>query len=167
MQEIVSSILPNNVNEEIIKLLKITEGWYFGYDDKTQNSQIEKDEGLALRTFGNNCVANNNTQTLNMFAHIVTSIVCNKLNINFKGLKRVNYNFYHSLSEGKQHIDSEHPKCVSILYNLNTNDGTTEIENQRFVSNASEAIVFDSDKVHKGNGPTKGLRYNLNIIIYT
>jgi|TARA_X000001036_G_scaffold439227_1_gene489573 hypothetical protein len=167
MQEIVSSILPQNINQEIIKLLKMTEGWYFGFDDKTQNSEIETDEGLALRTFGNNCVTNNNTKTLNMFAYIIASIVSNKLNINFKGLKRVNYNFYHSFSEGKQHIDSEHPKCVSILYNLNTNDGTTEIGNEKFISNASEAVVFDSNKLHKGTGPTKGLRYNLNIIIYT
>jgi hypothetical protein len=167
MQEVVSSILPENINKDIIQLLKQTEGWYFGFDEKIRNSFLNEDEGLALRTFGDNCIVNKNTQSLNMFAHIVASIVCSKLKVEFKGLKRVNYNFYHPLSKGKLHIDSEHPNCVSILYNLNTNDGTTEIDNSQFVSKASEAIVFDSNKVHRGTGPTKGLRYNLNIIIYT
>ena len=167
MLEIVSNILPSNINKEIINLLKCTEGWYFGYDEKIKNNELDKDEGLALRTLGNNAIVNNNTQSLNMFAYIVASLITKKLNINFNGLKRVNYNFYHSQSFGKLHVDSETEKCVSILYNLNTNDGYTEIENKKYESNESEAIVFDSKKYHKGIGPTKGLRYNLNIIIQT
>jgi hypothetical protein len=167
MSKIVKNIFPSNVNTEIIKLLKSTEGWYFGYDKKQISFSIAEDEGLALRTFPEQQNIHSNFQTLNMFAYSVASIVCDKLNINLKGLKRVNYNFYHSLSKGNTHIDSETDKCVSILYNLNTNDGYTQIEENKFNSNESEAIVFNSNIKHKGVGPTKGLRYNINIIIYT
>tara|TARA_R110000772_G_scaffold257832_2_gene374802 strand:+ start:86 stop:589 length:504 start_codon:yes stop_codon:yes gene_type:complete len=167
MSKIVKNIFPSNVNKEIIRLLKSTEGWYFGYDEKQISFSIAEDEGLALRTFPEQKNNQHNFQTLNMFAYNVASIVCDKLKITLKGLKRVNYNFYHSLSKGNTHIDSETDKCVSILYNLNTNDGYTQVEENKFNSNESEAIVFNSNTKHKGVGPTKGLRYNINIIIYT
>jgi len=51
MSKIVKNIFPSNVNTEIIKLLKSTEGWYFGYDKKQISFSIAEDEGLALRTF--------------------------------------------------------------------------------------------------------------------
>ena len=76
----------------------------------------------------------------------------------------MNYNFYHPLSFGKEHIDYDNNKFYTILYNLNTNDGYTSIENKKFKSNESEALVFNSNKVHYGSGPTEGLRYNLNIV---
>ena len=50
------------------------------------------------------------------------------------------------------------------VYNLNTNDGYTKIEDNKYESNESEALVFKSNKMHFGCGPTKGLRYNLNIV---
>ena len=77
----------------------------------------------------------------------------------------VNYNFYHTKSAGSEHVDSETPNCVSILYNFNTNDGYTEILNEKYKSNESEAILFNSNLLHKGIGDEKNLRYNLNILI--
>ena len=37
------------------------------------------------------------------------------------------------------------PQTVSILYNFNTNDGYTEILNEKYKSNESEAILFNSN----------------------
>ena len=54
---------------------------------------------------------------------MVVELVTKQLKIPYKSIKRVNYNFYHTLSEGDYHIDTNTPKCVSILYNLNKNNG--------------------------------------------
>ena len=98
------------------------------------------------------------------WSFIITSKISEQLSLNFNKLQRVNYNFYHPLSKGKPHIDYDNNKFYTILYNLNTNDGYTSIENKKYKSNESEALVFNSNKVHYGSGPTEGLRYNLNIV---
>ena len=37
--------------------------------------------------------------------------------------------------------------------------------NEKYKSNESEAILFNSNLLHKGIGDEKNLRYNLNILI--
>ena len=165
MIKVIKNILPPKVNKEILTLLKSTSGWYFGNDKSDKDFLLHEDEGLALRTFGGNKVDHQNFLPLNLFAHIVSSIVCEKLNFNLKEIHRVNYNFYHGASKGNLHIDSDKDSFYSILYNLNTNDGYTKINGKKFFSNESEAIFFKSNIPHFGNRPSKGLRYNLNIII--
>jgi hypothetical protein len=160
----ISNIIPHNVNKEIIKILQNTRGWYFGYDEKNQEDDLQQDQGLALQTFNEDADVLISQQTLNMFAFIIANKICDNLSITFNKLQRVNYNFYHPLSIGKAHIDYSNNKFYTILYNLNTNDGYTSIENKKFKSNESEALVFNSNKIHFGCGPTKGLRYNLNIV---
>ena len=160
----ITNIIPSKVNKEIIKILQNTPGWYFGYDEKDQDDSLEKDQGLALQTFNEDADVIISHQTLNMFAFIIANKVCDELSITFNKLHRVNYNFYHPLSFGKEHIDYEDNRFYTILYNLNTNDGYTSIENKKFKSNESEALLFNSNKMHYGSGPTEGLRYNLNIV---
>jgi len=167
MVRIVKDIYSKKVNNQILQLLKITPGWYFGYDDKELN--FNKDQGLALRTFDDKLKIDQlkNFDMLNLFAFTVADIVCMRISQPFKGLKRVNYNFYHTLSKGSNHVDSTTPGCVSILYNLNKNDGYLEIDDKKYISEDSVAYVFDSAKQHRGVGSTNELRYNLNIIIHT
>ncbi len=160
----ISNIFPSKVNKKIIKILQNTPGWYFGYDEKEHDKNFEEDQGLALQTFNEDVTEHPNYQTLNMFAFIIANKICDELSINFNRLKRVNYNFYHPVSKGHPHIDYDNNKFYTILYNLNTNDGYTKIEDNKFISNESEALVFNSNKIHFGCGPTKGLRYNLNIV---
>ena len=160
----ITNIIPSKVNKEIIKILQNTPGWYFGYDEKDQDDSLEKDQGLALQTFNEDADVIISHQTLNMFAFIIANKICDELSITFNKLHRVNYNFYHPLSFGKEHIDYEDNRFYTILYNLNTNDGYTSIENKKFKSNESEALLFNSNKMHYGSGPTEGLRYNLNIV---
>ena len=52
MVRIVKDIYSKKVNNQIIELLKVTPGWYFGYDDK--QFDFNRDQGLALRTFDKN-----------------------------------------------------------------------------------------------------------------
>ncbi len=162
--EIIKNIFPSKVNQEIIKILQNTPGWYFGYDENDKENSLQRDEGLALQTFNQDGNVIINQQALNIFAFIIANKICDELSITFNKLQRVNYNFYHPLSMGKPHIDYSDNKFYTILYNLNTNDGYTSIENNKFKSNESEALVFKSNKIHFGCGPTKGLRYNLNIV---
>ena len=162
--EIIKNIFPSKVNMEIIKILQLTPGWYFGYDKDSENNSLNIDEGLALQTFNEDADVLISQQALNMFAFIITSKISDQLSLNFNKLQRVNYNFYHPLSKGKPHIDYDNNKFYTILYNLNTNDGYTKIEDDKYKSNESEALVFNSNKIHFGCGPTKGLRYNLNIV---
>ena len=160
----ISNIFPSNVNKEIIKILQNTQGWYFGYDEKEQEDYLKKDQGLSLQTLNENLILQPNYQRLNMFAFIITSKICDELSITFNHLRRVNFNFYHPLSAGKPHVDYSNNKFYTILYNLNTNNCYTKIEDNKFESNESEALVFNSNKIHFGCGPTEGLRYNLNIV---
>ena len=93
MVRIVKDIYSKKVNNQILELLKITPGWYFGYDDKELN--FNKDQGLALRTFDDKLKIDQlkNFDMLNLFAFTVADIVCMRISQPFKGLKRVNYNF--------------------------------------------------------------------------
>ena len=171
MPKIISNILPKKLNKEIIKILTNTKGWYFGNDTNLPlHIRLEegKDQGLSLVTFDeklNNIIPQKNFDLLNMCANFIAHIVCDRENITKWSIKRVNYNFYHTKSKGSEHVDSETPNCVSILYNFNTNDGYTEILNEKYKSNESEAILFNSNLLHKGIGDEKNLRYNLNILI--
>jgi|TARA_R110000796_G_scaffold134740_2_gene250557 hypothetical protein len=160
----IKKILPSKVNKEIVKILQNTPGWYFGYDEKEEDNNFNKDQGLALQTFNEEVIAHPNYQTLNMFAFIIANKICDELSMTFNKLQRVNYNFYHPLSIGKPHTDYSNDNFYSILYNLNTNDGYTKIQEEKFISNESEALLFKSNQIHFGCGPTNGLRYNLNII---
>ena len=164
MLSIIKNIFPSKVNKEIIKILQNTPGWYFGFDENEQEESFHIDQGLVLQTFNEDAYIKTDQQTLNMFAFIIANKVCDELSLTFDKLKRVNYNYYHPLSVGKPHIDYSDNKFYSVLYNLNTNDGYTKIEDDKYESNESEALVFKSNKMHFGCGPTKGLRYNLNIV---
>lgn len=167
MVKIVKDLFIESINNQIIKILKQSEGWYFGYDSTKRINY--NDQGLALRTFNDekNPKLYDKYQSLNLFAFMVVELVTKQLKIPYKSIKRVNYNFYHTLSEGDYHIDTNTPKCVSILYNLNKNNGYTEINGQKYLSDQSVAYVFDSDTKHRGVGSKTELRYNLNIILQT
>lgn len=41
MVKIVENIFNTNVNKQIINILKTTQGWYFGYDSKEINFDID------------------------------------------------------------------------------------------------------------------------------
>ena len=82
----VTNIFPSKINQEIIKILQNTRGWYFGYDEKNQDDSFEKDQGLALQTFNENADVFISHQTLNMFAFIIANKICDELSITFNKL---------------------------------------------------------------------------------
>lgn len=173
MPKIINNILPLKLNKEIINILVNTKGWYFGNDKNLPLENILEsgmDQGLSLVTFDDkipDLVQYKNFDMLNMCANFVAHIVCERQNIAKWSIKRVNYNFYHTRSKGTEHVDSQTPNCVSILYNFNNNEGYTEILNTKYKSNESEAILFNSNQIHKGIGDKNNLRYNLNLILHT
>ena len=75
MVKIVKDIFIESINNQIIKILKQSEGWYFGYDSMKRENY--DDQGLALRTFSDekNPKLYDQYQSLNLFAFIVTKFV--------------------------------------------------------------------------------------------
>jgi hypothetical protein len=86
-------------------------------------------------------------------------------------LERLYWNLYSRTSECTFHIDvsSTEKNYASIVYNLHDNDGGTEIKNHGFYqSQEREAIIFPSNILHKGVGPTNNKwRLSLNIVVKT
>ena len=57
--EIIKNIFPSKVNQEIIKILQNTPGWYFGYDEKVyKNRQLLVDIGTSMRAIDPNVWVN-------------------------------------------------------------------------------------------------------------
>tara|TARA_R110000765_G_scaffold371351_1_gene461571 strand:+ start:243 stop:773 length:531 start_codon:yes stop_codon:yes gene_type:complete len=171
MPKVIQNILPSILNKKIINILINTKGWYFGNDKNNflnAAHSMEADQGMVLVTHDENLKIekNENFNLLNICGEFIARLTLDKAQMDQKwAVKRVNWNFYHTKSKGKEHIDSETPGCVSILYNLNTNNGCTIINNKGFKSNESESIIFSSNKLHQGVGCDTQLRYNLNLIL--
>ena len=69
-------------------------------------------------------------------------------------------------------FDYDMPKesnCLSIVYNLHNNDGGTDFKNNKIIkSKEGQAIVFNSDYLHKGvSSKNIPVRYALNIVCRT
>ena len=81
-------------------------------------------------------------------------------------LQRVYWNYYDSSAEANFHKDEFEKGFVSVVYNLHTNDGGTEIEEEFYPSVGGQAIIFPSNVNHRGR-PSKSTkhRFNLNMIV--
>ena len=110
------------------------------------------------------------TINLPVFSSLADYIVYNyikKSNFIWEGLNldRMFYNYYNSGSSGVFHEDYSYDNCISLLINLNDNDGGTEIEDTFVSSKAGRLISFDSNMQHRGVGPSDyQQRFALNIV---
>jgi|TARA_R100000455_G_scaffold31032_1_gene23254 hypothetical protein len=103
---------------------------------------------------------------LNFFAFLVIEQIVTKLKINDYKLERIFWNYYHTGMEGYGHKDRDQDNFISIVYNLHSTDGGTEIGGKFFEDKMGSAKVFHSNIFHKGVSTKKQkARFNLNIIL--
>ena len=90
-----------------------------------------------------------------------------KSNFNIGLIQRIYWNMYVNSSVMEYHRDQQADNnCISIVYNLHTNDGGTNFKDYETKSSKeSQAIVFKSEKLHKGIAPKKiPFRFCVNIV---
>lgn len=169
MIQIIENVLPKNINLEIINILIKSTNWYIGLDapgvdafDKLFNEKSHG--GFSMTTFSKEKNTNINTN-LNIFAGIITDIVCSKINIKYE-IDRFMWNYYLQGNEGINHIDHINNNYLSILYSLHDSDGGIQIKDIFYKDVMGQAKIFNSNIIHKGIGPkTKNARFNLNVVI--
>ena len=161
---------PTKTNKRIISLLSEIHGWGFGYDNNSNQINVNKpDAGFTLKTYNNSFKYINN-ESLNSFAYFISDIVEKNTFFKFKLINRIHWNWYQPGSEMEFHSDESLDKYFSIVYNLHTNDGGTEFsvndKNTFYNSIESEALFFPSKIQHKAIAPTKDFnRFSLNVIV--
>jgi hypothetical protein len=160
---LINNILPKQINLDIIKLL-CERSWKIGFDvdEKIIDTLISgKYAGFIYGSYANE---KSYDDALNIYADVVYKKILEKFNI--KGqLLRFYWNMFYKNHNSKIHKDIPEKGFFSILYNLHTTDGGTEINNNFFPDVNGQAKVFNSFLDHKGIGPQKdNVRFNLNIV---
>ena len=175
--------IPEQELMDLINYLGHFVSWNFVFDleredaphffDIINDNESVTDAGLGVMTF-------TSYQTdgvrpdykLNLFGEKIFEY-CKEKSNNFKSkrVSRIYWNLYSRSSVCKFHVDNPTPnKYVSILYNIHENDGGTaftfEDKNIIIKAEKSEAVIFPSNVLHKGVGPTKNKwRFSLNIVV--
>ena len=176
---IIDNVLPKVENIEILKHLCIRH-----FQIQTEGlDHLEKDEQIFLNAFDNNfrhvgyaielydCrknpPENYKIDPLFIWARMVYSHCIEKLNIpNFKRLFRIHWNYYTAGQQGRGHVDKPEDNFISILYNMHTTDGGTEILGNFYQDKISQAKIFKSNWTHRGIATkTDKSRASLNIVL--
>ena len=172
MIEIIKDILPNDINRQIILYLLNSDRWRIAKDVDNDFRLLKNlldspggDFGNSLQTFDEFDKKFIDTP-LNIYAEIIYSIVKQRTKYKFNRAKRFYWNYYNNAALPEIHKDREEDNYVSFVYNLNTNDGGTEIESKLYPSVSGEAIIFKSNLPHRGTAPKSvKARFNLNCIV--
>ena len=175
VDEIFNLPVPHRMNKQIINYLGLKE-WAFVNDSdrKFKNSFYDiisnpsiKDAGQAIISYKKNDNSIITDSILNFFGEFIFSLIQEKSRFKIKEIDRMYWNLYTPSSECQFHFDNNNiGRYVSAVYNLHTNDGGTQIENEFVTSVESQAVIFKSEKVHKGiSSKTSNLRLNLNIVM--
>ena len=174
IDEIFDLPVPKRMNQKIINYLG-EQPWNYVSDDSEKykkpfydivSNPLLKDAGQAIisyKKYGDY----KNDNTLNFFGDYIFSLIQERSKFKIKELSRIYWNLYTPLSECKLHSDDQNVgKFISAIYNLHTNDGGTQVENQFVTSKESQAVLFRSEKIHKGIGPkTSNFRLSLSIVM--
>ena len=162
---ILDNILPPNTNLLILHYLTTTP-WYLSGDDVNKNKlqiALENNSGFHNITFQDDKYCGD--KFLNLYAHLILDIVSDRLKIKTHPY-RFFWNCYLTPSFSKDHRDWPEPNVYkTILYNIHTTDGGTEVENKFHEDKMGRAKVFESSLLHKGVSCKKDrARFNLNIM---
>ena len=166
--------VPSTMNKKIINYLG-EQLWSYCRDNdlKYKNSFYDIVSNPLIKDCGQTIVSYKkyaeyrNDLTLNFFGEYIFSLIQERSKFKIKDLGRLYWNSYTPLSESKLHFDDGNVgKSISAVYNLHTNDGGTQIENQFIPSKEGQVIIFKSEKIHKAIAPkTNNLRLSLNIVM--
>ena len=165
--KILNDILPQETNLKILDLVT-KENWFVSKDD-INLSQLESlmsyNTGLQNVTYQEGSDFENQFQELNEYAQLILDEVIKKLNIKTEP-HRFFWNLYFTPSHSENHRDwPVADKCQTIIYNLHTTDGGTEIDGKTFKDKMGQAKIFESNLLHKGISCKEDkVRLNLNII---
>ena len=162
-------------NSYVIEVIKYQKSWHIcDLDGKREfNENIDprfSDTGMILTSFGRNQNPNVNLHNanLNIIADIILQVsLKSQTRYKFKNinLRRVIWNYYNKSSTGTFHRDLYEPNHCSLIYYLNTCDAFTIIDDKQYDCIAGQGVLFDSNIVHRGTGPTKSTyKYACNIV---
>jgi hypothetical protein len=161
---LLNNILPEETNTRIIQEL-CNHQWNIATDNKKNRFEkifLKKNSGFSTETFKDGKVIVDSV--LNFYACIIFDIIKEKLKIKAE-IYRVYWNMYLKEAETELHTDSKLNGYKSIIYNLHTTDGGTEIENVFYPDLIGQAKIFNSNLLHRGVSIIKdNVRFNLNII---
>jgi hypothetical protein len=174
IDEIFDLPVPHRMNQKIINYLG-EQAWSYvsDCDEKYKNpfydivsNPLLKDAGQAIVSYRKSGDFINNN-TLNFFGDYIFSLIQERSNFKIKDVSRFYWNLYTPQSVCQDHSDEHNVgRFISAIYNLHTNDGGTQVENQFVTSKESQVILFKSEKIHKGiSSKTSNFRLNLNIIM--
>jgi hypothetical protein len=174
MIEVIKNILPEKINNKIILLLLKNKNWKIAkdfnddlklLDDMLNNNEISY--GNSLVSYSTDPLEKVYLESeLNNYAEIIYEIIKNHTKYKFFKPLRFYWNFYNKAAAASIHIDMAENHFVSFIYNLNTNNGGTNINGEFFKSKAGEAIVFESNLLHSSITQTDSTaRFNLNCIV--
>ena len=172
----INNIIPFQTNRDIIQMLINEARWKIAsdvgrFEGEKPNSNANKmlDEninnaGFSYLTFDRKFNHRINT-TLNLYGDIIFYTIKNKLKT-IQTLYRIYWNYYDTSAKTTLHKDEFEDGYYSIIYNLHTNDGGTEIDNKFYPSIEGQALIFPSNILHKGIASTESKhRFNLNMIV--
>ena len=163
---ILDKVLPKQTNKDIINFLSRA-SWEIG-DEYNSNIPEEKYangyRGFLCKTYHETRNPKSTHDILNVYADVIFKKVLEELGIKGKPL-RFYWNMYYKDHDTTIHRDVNEKGYKTILYTLQNTDGGVWI-NQKFYQDVqSQAKIFDSRCLHKGQGPKKDpIRFNLNIV---
>jgi|DEB0MinimDraft_6_1074348.scaffolds.fasta_scaffold01914_8 hypothetical protein len=170
--EVIKNILPHQTNIKILLNLINHNNWCFPTDTINDKKIIlekffkynESNSGMMLMSYDKSNNINLNSP-LNLYGELIFDIIKSKSTYKLNDLVRIYWNYYDNSSVMKEHKDMLDDKHISIVYNLNNNDGGTEINKKFIESEESTAIIFKSNTLHKAVAPVKEKhRFSLNIV---
>ena len=171
--ELIDISFPKQLNKTLISYLISNTAWRFATDlnqDELIRDNITKkngfDYGFFIRTYDVK-EQHYRDDFLNNIAQTIKNMIDEKSNFNIGLIQRIYWNMYVNSSVMEYHRDQQADNnCISIVYNLHTNDGGTNFKDYKTISSKeSKAIVFKSEKLHKGIAPKKiPFRFCVNIV---
>lgn len=167
--ESINNILPHSINKKIIYTLINQNCWSFGIDKNVKdlgNLSDIKNSGFCLTSY---CEYTNFKldNILNFYADIITDIIKDRSYLKLGRPIRYIWNYYTPEANMHLHQDMKDVgKYISFVYNLNSNDGATEIDQVKYQSIEGTAYLFNSDIWHRGVAPELSKsRFNLNAVL--
>ena len=174
MIKVIDTDLPPRFNQKIIDLLFKTRMWGIATDKKPTDQHIydisKPDTGFTLPSYEKES-KNFGQSNLNIYAEIICDVLFEKIkDVKFKDIERFYWNWYNINSVTEFHQDRVEKNKLSIVYNIHSNDGGTEIKTEDkinfYPSVSSQAILFPSFLWHRGVSSKKNpQRFSLNIIM--
>ena len=163
--KLVNNILSVEINKQIINDL-VNHHWYIAWDNdmnRVEKIFSNKNNGFSIITYDYGKPIGNSP--LNKYGKMVFDIVIKKTKLKAE-LERIFWNMYFKNSESELHKDRPKENFISVVYNLHTTDGGTEIDDKFYKDMEGQAKIFNSNILHKGVGAkNSNVRFNLNLIL--